>query len=67
MALFMSCDERFHQRMISLLTDEDFLYSFFLGLAPSLLDITTDFAFADRFCSMYIGSTCQVKMIMTIR
>ena len=36
--------------MISVLSDGDFLYSFFLGLVPSLLDITTDFAFAGRFC-----------------
>ena len=43
--------------MISLLSDADFLYSFFLGLVPSLMDITTDFAFADRFSNMYIGSS----------
>ena len=66
MALFMSCDERFHQRMISLLIDEDFLYSFFLGLAPSLMDITTDFAFADRFCSMYIVSIIPLLIVIII-
>ena len=56
--------------MISLLSDADFLYSFFLGLTPSLMDITTDFAFADRFCSMYIGSNMPfliVKIILTNR
>ena len=38
----------FHERMIHLVSDADFLYSFFLGLLPSLMDIGTDFSFAER-------------------
>ena len=66
MAFFMSCDERFHQRMISLLSDADFLYSFFLGFVPSLMDITTDFAFADRFCSVCIVSIIPLLIVIII-
>ena len=38
----------FHERMIELVSDAEFLYSFFLGLLPSLMDIGTDFSFAER-------------------
>ena len=38
----------FHKRVIDLVSDADFLYSFFLGLLPSLMDIGTDFSFAER-------------------
>ena len=52
--------------MISLLSDADFLYSFFLGFVPSLMDITTDFAFADRFYSMYIVSIIPLLIVIII-
>ena len=41
-------EERFYQKIARLFNPSDFLYSFFLGFIPSLLDITTDFSFADR-------------------
>ena len=41
--------DSFHERMIHLVSDADFLYSFFLGLLPSLMDIGTDFSFAERW------------------
>ena len=40
--------DSFHERMIELVSDPEFLYSFFLGLLPSLMDIGTDFSFAER-------------------
>ena len=39
----------FHERMVDLVSDPKFLYSFFLGLLPSLMDIGTDFSFAERW------------------
>ena len=44
-----STEERLHQKVFRLFNISDFLYSFFFGLLPSLMDITTDFSFADRF------------------
>ena len=44
-------EERFYQKIARLFNPSDFLYSFFLGFIPSLLDITTDFSFADRLQS----------------
>ena len=41
-------EERLHKKVFSLFNISDFLYSFFFGLLPSLMDITTDFSFADR-------------------
>ena len=35
--------------VVGLFNISDFLYSLFFGLLPSLMDITTDFSFADRF------------------
>ena len=43
-----STEERLHQKVFRLFNISDFLYSFFFGLLPSLMDITTDFSFADR-------------------
>ena len=37
------------ENVVELFNISDFLYSFFFGLLPSLMDITTDFSFADRF------------------
>ena len=37
------------EKVVGLFNISDFLYSFFFGLLPSLMDITTDFSFADRF------------------
>ena len=41
-------EERFCETVARLFNLGDFLYSFFFGLLPSLMDITTDFSFADR-------------------
>ena len=43
-----STEERLHEKVFRLFNISDFLYSFFFGLLPSLMDITTDFSFADR-------------------
>ena len=43
-----STEERLHEKVVRLFNISDFLYSFFFGLLPSLMDITTDFSFADR-------------------
>ena len=37
------------ENVVGLFNISDFLYSLFFGLLPSLMDITTDFSFADRF------------------
>ena len=37
------------EKVVDLFNISDFLYSLFFGLLPSLMDITTDFSFADRF------------------
>ena len=37
------------EKVVRLFNISDFLYSLFFGLLPSLMDITTDFSFADRF------------------
>ena len=42
-------EERLHKKIVRLFNLSDFIFSFFFGLLPSLLDITTDFSFADRF------------------
>ena len=47
MAMVMS-EERLVEKFGRLFNLDDFLYSFFFGLLPSLMDITTDFSFADR-------------------
>ena len=41
-------EERLHEKVYRLFNISDFFYSFFFGLLPSLMDITTDFSFANR-------------------
>ena len=41
-------EERLCEKVARFFNLDDFLYSFFFGLLPSLMDITTDFSFADR-------------------
>ena len=41
--------ERLCEKVARLFNLGDFLYSFFFGLLPSLVDIATDFSFAGRF------------------
>ena len=41
-------EERLCEKVARLFNLGDFLYFFFFGLLPSLMDITTDFSFADR-------------------
>ena len=41
-------EERLCEKVARLFNLDDFLYSFFFGLLPSLVDIATDFSFAAR-------------------
>ena len=54
-------EERLVEKVGRLFNLDDFLYSFFFGLLPSLMDIATDFSFADR-----LRQNTWEKLILTM-